>query len=58
MNVMQNLTKISSLVGKDEIWIDAEGKLKSRTLFEEKALFDTNLARAYIHRANQWQKTH
>ena len=58
MNVMQNLNKIASLVGKDEIWIDTEGKLKSHTLFEEKALFDTNLARAYIHRANQWQKIH
>lgn len=57
-NVIQNLNKIEKIVGDNEIWIDAEGKLKSEMLFEEKALFDADLARAYIDRANQWQKTH
>ncbi len=58
MNVVGNLNKIAPLVGEDETWIDAEGKLKSQTLFEEKALFDADLARAYINRANKWQKQH
>ena len=57
-NVVGNLRKIESLVGDNEIWIDAEGKLKSQTLFEEKPLFDTQIARAYVQRANKWQKTH
>ncbi len=57
-NIVGNLKKIEKVVGDNEIWCDAEGKLKSQTLFEEKALFDTDLARAYINRANQWQKTH
>ena len=56
-NVMQNLDKIKSVVGDDIVWIDAEGKLKSQTLFEEKPLFDTELAKAYVRRANIWQKT-
>lgn len=55
-NVMQNLNKIKSVVGDDIIWIDAEGQLKSQTLFEEKALFDVDLARAYVRRANKWQR--
>ena len=57
-NIVGNLKKIEKVVGDNEIWCDAEGKLKSQTLFEEKALFDTDLARAYINRANQWQKQH
>ena len=57
-NVVQNLNMIKKVVGDDVTWIDAEGKLKSQNLFEEKALFDTDLARAYINRANKWQKTH
>ncbi len=57
-NIVGNLRKIEKVVGDNEIWCDAEGKLKSQTLFEEKALFDTDLARAYINRANQWQKQH
>ena len=57
-NVIQNLNKISAVAGDREIWIDAEGKLKSKTLFEEKALFDAELAKAYVHRANLWQKQH
>ena len=55
-NVMQNLDKINKVVGDNEIWIDAEGKLKSLNLFDEKALFDIKLAQAYIRRANLWQK--
>ncbi len=57
-NVIGNLRQIEHVVGDRAIWIDAEGKLKSQGLFDEKPLFDTELARAYIHRANQWQKTH
>ena len=57
-NIVGNLRKIEKVVGDNEIWCDAEGKLKSQNLFEEKALFDTNLARAYITRANKWQKQH
>ena len=56
-NVIGNLRKINTLVPKDDaIWIDAEGKLKSNDLFEEKAKFDVDLARAYITRANMWTK--
>ncbi len=56
-NVIGNLRKINTLVPKDDaIWIDAEGKLKSNDLFEEKAKFDVDLARAYITRANMWAK--
>lgn len=56
-NVVENLRKINVLVPKDyAIWIDAEGKLKSSDLFEEKAKFDTDLACAYVKRANMWQK--
>jgi hypothetical protein len=58
-NVMQNLSKIRAVVGDDTpIWIDAEGKLKSQNLFDEKALFDVELAKAYVRRANVWQKQH
>ena len=57
-NIMQNLDKINAVAGDATIWIDAEGKLKSQTLFEEKPLFDVELAKAYVRRANLWQKTH
>ena len=57
-NVMRNLGQINALVPDDRsVWIDAEGKLKSQTLFEEKPTFDTDLARGYIYRANLWAKT-
>ena len=56
-NVISNLKLINPLVPDDaEIWIDAEGKLKSADLFDDKAKFSTDLARAYITRANLWQK--
>ena len=58
-NVVTNLRAISALVPDDrKIWVDAEGKLKSQTLFEEKPQFDVDLARAYVERANLWQKQH
>ena len=57
-NVIKHLNKINALAGDSEIWCDAEGKLKSQTLFEEKPLFDTELAKAYVRRANIWQKQH
>ena len=57
-NVIGNLRKIDNVAHGREIWIDAEGKLKSQNLFDEKALFDADLARAYIKRANKWQKIH
>lgn len=56
-NVVGNLRKINALVPNDTpIWIDAEGKLKSNDLFDEKPKFDIELARNYIKRANMWQK--
>ena len=55
-NIMQNLDKINRVAGDSEIWCDAEGKLKSPILFEEKPQFDIDLARTYIQRANLWQK--
>lgn len=56
-NVMRNLDAINAVVPSNRwIWIDAEGKLKSQTLFEEKPVFDTDLAKGYVHRANLWQK--
>ena len=56
-NVFSNLQTINKLVPNNEsIWVDAEGKLKSQTLFEEKPQFDVDLARAYVERANLWQK--
>lgn len=57
-NVMQNLNKIATVAGDREIWIDAEGKLKSQGLFDEKPLFDAQIAKKYIQRANMWQKQH
>lgn len=56
-NVVDNLRKINELVPDNAgIWIDAEGRLKSNDLFDEKMRFDTELARQYIDRANNWQK--
>ncbi|MBR4624105.1 MAG: hypothetical protein IKO56_01045 [Alphaproteobacteria bacterium] len=56
-NVIENLNKINAVVPEHrDIWIDAEGKLKSQTMFSEKALFDTELAKGYVRRANAWQK--
>lgn len=58
-NVSQNLDKINAVVPNGTpIWIDAEGKLKSQTLFDEKPVFDTDLAKGYVYRANLWQKQH
>ena len=57
-NVIKHLNKINAVAGDSEIWIDAEGKLKSQTLFEGKPLFDTDIASAYVRRANFWQKQH
>ena len=57
-NIVGNLRKIEKVVNDGQIWIDAEGKLKSQTLFSEKPLFDVNIASAYINRANKWQKVH
>lgn len=57
-NVMQNLDKIKSVVPDGyKTWIDAEGRLKSPTLFSDKPLFDVDIAKEYIKRANMWQKT-
>ena len=56
-NVVGNLRKINAVVPNNTpIWIDAEGKLKSSDLFDEKAKFDVELAHAYVKRANMWQK--
>ncbi len=57
-NIIKHLNKINALAGDSEIWCDAEGKLKSQTLFEEKPLFDVDMAKAYVRRANLWQKQH
>ena len=56
-NVIGNLRQINKAVPKDSnIWIDAEGKLKSNDLFDEKPKFDVELAKAYVTRANMWRK--
>lgn len=56
-NVIGNLHQIDKIVPKDSnIWIDAEGKLKSNDLFDEKPKFDIELAKAYVTRANMWKK--
>lgn len=56
-NVIGNLNKIKTLVDNNyETWIDAEGRIKSATLFDEKPKFDVDMARAYINRANLWNK--
>ena len=56
-NVVGNLRKINQILPNDyQTWIDAEGKLKSQDLFDAKPKFDVDLARAYVSRANMWQK--
>ena len=56
-NVIGNLRKINQILPNDyPTWIDAEGKLKSNDLFDEKPKFNTELARAYVKRANMWTK--
>lgn len=56
-NVIGNLNKIKTLVDNNyETWIDAEGRIKSATLFDEKPKFDVELAKAYVTRANMWKK--
>ena len=56
-NVMRNLNAINSLVPENRwVWIDAEGKLKTPMLFENKPQFDVDLARTYVQRANMWKK--
>lgn len=58
-NVMRNLDAINKLVPQNSsIWIDAEGKLKTPNLFEEKPVFDAEVAKQYVRRANAWQKQH
>ena len=55
-NVVHNLREINKLVPKGTgIWIDAEGRLKSNDLFDEKPKFDAELARQYITRARNWE---
>ncbi len=54
-NVMHNLRQINALVPQtSSIWIDAEGRLKSNDLYDNKLKFDTNLARIYIIQANNF----
>ena len=56
-NVIDNLRKINEIVPNDaKIWIDAEGRLKSNDLFYAGMRFDTELARQYVERANNWTK--
>ena len=54
-NVVHNLRQISALVGNTPIWIDAEHRLQSNNLFDDKERFDTQLARQYLERANNWE---
>jgi hypothetical protein len=55
-NVVHNLREINALVPANiPIWIDAEGRLKSNDLFDNKERFDTQLARLYLERANNWE---
>lgn len=54
-NVIHNLRLINAIVPKNTpIWIDAEGRLKSNDLFNEKPRFDTELARQYVTRARAY----
>ena len=56
-NVVHNLREINALVPANRpIWIDAEGRLKSNDLFDNKERFDTQLARLYLERANNWEQ--
>ena len=58
-NVIENLEQISRVVPEHrDIWIDAEGKLKSPQQLPDgtyKDLFDTNKAKLYVQHANAWQ---
>lgn len=55
-NVIANLDAISKVVPANrDIWIDAEGKLKSAELFDEKPKFDVELAKGYISKVKYWQ---
>ena len=55
-NVVHNLRQINSLVPTNTpIWIDAERRLKSNDLFDDKEKFDIELARTYITRAKDWE---
>lgn len=58
INVVQNLKKIEKTVPEgQDIWIDAEGKLKaSDDLFDNKPKFDPELAKGYVRKANLWQR--
>ena len=57
-NVVHNLREINALVPANRpIWIDAEGRLKSNDLFDNKERFDIQLARQYLERANNWENT-
>ena len=49
-NVAENLTKIKSVAGAHDIWIDAEGKLKR----DDK--FDVTRAKQYIQNALTWDE--
>ncbi len=49
-NVADNLTKISRVAGAHDIWIDADGKLKT----DDK--FDVMRAKQYIQNALRWDK--
>ena len=52
-NVVQNLDKISKVAGsRTDIWIDAEGKLKTPGT----KTFDINRAKQYINAAACWQQ--
>lgn len=56
-NVIHNLRQINLVVPTDTpIWIDAEKRIKSNNLFDEKPKFDVELARLYVTRANNWEK--
>ena len=52
-NVIQNLDKIAKVAGnRTDIWIDAEGKLKTPGT----KTFDINRAKQYINAAICWQQ--
>jgi len=56
-NVIHNLRQINTIVSPDaDIWIDAEKRLTSNNLFDEKNKFDVDLAKLYVKRANDWSK--
>ncbi|MBO7644955.1 MAG: hypothetical protein J6S57_01460 [Alphaproteobacteria bacterium] len=56
-NVVHNLQLINTLVPKNtDIWIDAEGRLKSNDPFDEKPKFDIKKAQLYVTHAKNWEK--